>query len=63
MKSNIAALVTVLVLLFIEQIVYGMFYSDLSFITQSFFPSVKNGNLCVTVDGQEETGLLCRLPH
>lgn len=46
MKSNLVALTTVLVLLFIEQIVYGMFYSDLSFITQSFFPGVINEIRC-----------------
>lgn len=46
MKSNLVALTTVLVLLFIEQIVYGMFYSDLSFITQSFFPGVRNEIQC-----------------
>ena len=46
MKSNLVALTTVLVLLFIEQIVYGMFYSDLSFITQSLFPGVRNEIRC-----------------
>lgn len=46
MKSNLVALTTVLVLLFIEQIVYGMFYSDLSFITQSFFPGVSSKIRC-----------------
>ncbi|OAO14611.1 zinc induced facilitator-like 2 protein [Blastocystis sp. ATCC 50177/Nand II] len=45
MKSNLVALTTVLVLLFIEQIVYGMFYSDLSFITQSFFPGMDKKKL------------------
>lgn len=45
MESNLVPIITLLVLLFVEQLVYGLFYSDLSFITASFFPTVASHRL------------------
>lgn len=39
---TVIALITLLLLLLAEQLTYGLFYSDLSFITASFFPDVGN---------------------
>ena len=39
-RRTVVALLTLLLLLLAEQLTYGLFYSDLSFITASFFPDV-----------------------
>ena len=39
--KTVIALITLLTLLLMEQLTYGLFYSDLSFITASFFPNVE----------------------
>ena len=41
-RRTVIALITLLLLLLAEQLTYGLFYSDLSFITASFFPDVGN---------------------
>ena len=40
-SKTVIALITLLTLLLMEQLTYGLFYSDLSFITASFFPDVE----------------------